>query len=213
MCGKNAVDELYDLVSGCRESVTARRLSYPDAVSQIVDETITYYGMHPEREQLASRAVFEYPTVNLGHLDGGSTVNSVPGSATAKVDVRVTPGASTRTVFDQFEGCIRARDDIAIADVSMEDGTYVDPSEPFVETVTQTGEAFAGTQVFRQCATGGGDAKKLRNAGIPAVECAVGSDSAHAVDEYISIDDIEETAEWYSRLPRELAGRVPEIQF
>jgi succinyl-diaminopimelate desuccinylase len=212
MCGKNAVDELYELVSGCRESITARQLSYPDAVSQIVDETVAYYERHPRREQLASRAVFEYPTVNLGHLDGGSTVNSVPGSAKAELDVRVTPGASTEAVYDQFEGCIQARDDIAIADVSMEDGTFVDPSDPFVEMVTRTGERVAGTQVFRQCATGGGDAKQLRNAGIPAVECAVGSDTAHAVDEYVSIDDIERTTDWYTRLPRELAGHVPAIE-
>jgi succinyl-diaminopimelate desuccinylase len=124
------------------------------------------------------------------------------------VDTQHPPGKTTT----QFEGCIQARDNIAIGDVSMKDGTFVDPLDPFIEMVTSTGERVAGTQVFRQCATGGGDAKQLRNAGIPAVECAVGSDTAHAVDEYVSIDDIERTTDWYTRLPRELAGHVPAIE-
>ena len=57
----------------------------------------------------------------------------------------------------------------------------------------------------RHCATGGGDAKKLRAAGGPAVECTVGSDTAHTVDERVSIDALERTEEWYRRLPDRLA--------
>jgi len=157
---------------------------------------------------LASRDLFRYPTVNLGQLAGGSTVNSVPQTATAKVDVRVTPGASTQAVFERIEACLGSKPDISISDVSMQEGTYTDPEHSFVETVVDAGQAVGNQRVFRQCATGGGDVKKLRQAGIPAVEAAVGSDTAHQVEEYISVDSLEATAEWYGRLPALLADAL-----
>ena len=201
MCGTNAVDRLYEEIADCRESISASRLSYPEPVERIVEETVDYYNASPDDTPLASEELFAYPTVNLGQLDGGSTVNSVPGTATAKVDVRVTPGASTEAVFERIDTCLGAKSDISITAVSMEEGTYTDPDDPFVETVAAAGREVGDQRVFRQCATGGGDVKKLRAAGIPAVEAAVGSDTAHGTDEYISIDALESTAEWYRRLP------------
>ena len=206
MVGRNAVDRLYEVVTGCRETITGLDLSYPEEVGRIVDESIEYYEAHPAGRELDPRELFDHPTVNLGRLDGGSTVNSVPGSATAALDVRVTPGASAEGMFERFERCIRAREDVEIADVSFVNGTYVDPDHPIVRTVVDTGRELTGRRVLRHCATGGGDAKKLRAAGVPAVECAVGSDTAHAVDEYVPIDALERTTEWYLRLPDALAA-------
>ena len=65
----------------------------------------------------------------------------------------------------------------------------------------EAGGAVGDQWVFRQCATGGGDVKKLREIGIPAVEAAVGSETAHQADEYISVDALAATSTWYSRLP------------
>ena len=208
MCGTNAVDRLYEVISGCREAITASQLDYPEPVDRIVTETVEYYNARSDETPLASRDLFQYPTVNLGQLAGGSTVNSVPQTATAKVDVRVTPGASTQAVFERIEACLGSKPDISISDVSMQEGTYTDPDDPFVETVVDAGRAVGGQRVFRQCATGGGDVKKLRQAGIPAVEAAVGSDTAHQVDEYISVDALESTAAWYGRLPALLADAL-----
>lgn len=207
MCGKNAVDRLYEVVSVCRDAITADRLSYPEAVDQIVDETVSYYAADAE-SPLASRELFAYPTVNLGRLEGGSTVNSVPGTATAEVDIRVTPGASTQAIFERIEACIGTKPDVSITDVSIKEGTYTDPTGSFVEGVVDVGREIGGQRVFRQCATGGGDVKKLRAAGVPAVECAVGSETAHQVDEYISVDALVATAQWYRRLPSKLASNL-----
>jgi len=206
MCGKNAVDRLYEVISGCRKAITASRLSYPESVERIVTETVDYYNARDDETPLASRDLFRYPTVNLGRLEGGSTVNSVPQTATAQVDVRVTPGASTQTVFERIQACIGAKPDISITDASIQEGTYTDADHPFVKTVTEAGRAVGKTRVFRQCATGGGDVKKLREAGIPAVEGAVGSEAAHQVDEYISVDALAATAAWYDRLPSLIAA-------
>jgi len=117
-------------------------------------------------EVRASPNLFEYPTVNLGRLEGGSTVNSVPRTATAKVDVRVTPGASTREVFERIEACIEAKPDISITGVSIREGTYTDPDDPFVAVVVDAGRTVGDQRVFRQCATGGGDVKNCARPGF-----------------------------------------------
>ena len=201
MNGSNAIDYLYSVIDTCRQSLTSRRLEYDEAVERILEDSRTYYGSCPCEAGTHLTELFEYPTVNLGMLDGGNTVNSVPQTATAELDVRVTPGASTEAVLDQLRACIDARENVSIREVSWTEGTYVDPSAPIVEAVTAAAEDVLLNRPLARCATGGSDAKKLRAAGVPAVECAVGSDTAHVVDEYVPIEALERTAEWYDRIP------------
>jgi len=210
MNGKNAIDYLYSVIDSCRESITARELDYGPTVERIVEESREYYGSCPCGAGTHVEELFEHPTVNLGRLDGGNTVNSVPQTATAELDVRVTPGASTESVLDHIRTCIEARGNVSIREVSWTEGTYVEPSAPIVEAVTDAADGVLPERPLRRCATGGSDAKKLREAGVPAVECAVGSDTAHAVDEYVTIDALERTAAWYGRLPSLFAAQFSE---
>ncbi|MFC6730071.1 M20/M25/M40 family metallo-hydrolase, partial [Natronoarchaeum mannanilyticum] len=57
-------------------------------------------------------------------------------------------------------------------------------------------------------ATGGGDAKSLRNAGVPTVEFALGTDTVHAPDEYVSVDALVDNAAVYARLPAAWASQT-----
>lgn len=208
MNGENAIDYLYSVVDSCRESISSLDLEYGEAVERIIAESREYYGSCPCGAGTHVEELFAHPTVNLGQLDGGNTVNSVPQTATAELDVRVTPGASTEDVLDHIRSCIDARENVSIREVSWTEGTYVDPSAPIVEAVTDAAEGVLPERPLGRCATGGSDAKKLREAGVPAVECAVGSDTAHGVDEYVTIPDLERTATWYERIPSLFAGRI-----
>ena len=62
--------------------------------------------------------------------------------------------------------------------------------------------------VYRRSATGGGDAKDLRHDGIPTVEFGFGTDTAHTVDEYTTVDALAQNTEAYARLVGEFAARV-----
>ncbi|AUX08076.1 succinyl-diaminopimelate desuccinylase [Halalkaliarchaeum desulfuricum] len=207
MNGENAIDYLYSVIDSCRESITSRRLEYDPAIERILEESRAYYGSCPCGAGTHLEELFEHPTFNLGRLVGGNTVNSVPQTATAELDVRVTPGASTEAVLDQIRSCIDARESVSIRDVSWAEGTYVEPSAPIVEAVTAAAEDVLPDRPLARCATGGGDAKKLRGAGVPAVESAVGSGTAHEVDEYVSVEALERTAAWYLELPPLFATR------
>lgn len=204
MCGENAVDRLYSVAADCRESVTEDRLSYPDPVGRIIDDSLDHHAQRCPQHECASRDLFEYPTVNLGKLIGGSAVNSVPQSATAELDVRFTPGVSAEEILERLRRCIDAEPAVEIVDVSAKGGTYVDPEHPFVNAVATAAPSDEEATTF--CATGGGDVKSLRSAGIPAVESAVGTSTSHKADEYITSDALDRTATWYRRLPVQLAA-------
>ncbi|WP_254762867.1 M20 family metallopeptidase [Natrinema marinum] len=199
MLGENAIDRLYDAVTTLRERFGTRRLEIDPAIEPIIDESVAFY--EPTMSADTAHDLFETPTINLGVLEGGEAINSVPGSARAKLDVRLTAGVRTPEVLSEIRECAADCDGITIADVSWSVGTAESIGSPLVEAVASTAEAATGERVYRRSATGGGDAKKLRNAGVPTVEFALGTDTVHAVDEYTTVDAVVGNATIYATLP------------
>jgi succinyl-diaminopimelate desuccinylase len=197
--GVNAIDRLYDAVETMRERFGTERLDIDADVVPIVDESIEYYA--PSMGEDVARELFWYPSINLGVFEGGDAINSVPQSARAEVDVRLTAGVETPDVLAGIRECVADCEGITIADVSWSVGTAEAPDSPLVEAVASTAEAVTGARVFRRSATGGGDAKKLRHAGLSTVEFALGTDTVHAPDEYVPHDALVDNAVVYAQLP------------
>jgi succinyl-diaminopimelate desuccinylase len=197
--GVNAIDRLYDAVETMRERFGTQRLEIAADVEPIVEESVEYYA--PSMGEATARELFWYPSINLGVLEGGDAINTVPQSARAEVDVRLTAGVHTPGVLEQIRECVADCEGITIADVSWSVGTAESPDSPLVEAVASTAADVTGDRVFRRSATGGGDAKKLRNAGIPTVEFALGTDTVHAPDEYVPVDVLADNAVIYTELP------------
>ncbi|OYR44339.1 M20 family metallopeptidase [Halorubrum sp. Hd13] len=197
--GVNAIDRLYGAVEKLRDRFGSERLDVGADVEPIVEESVDYYA--PAMGEEAARELFRYPSINLGVLEGGDGINSVPESARAEVDVRLTAGVSTPDVLSRIRACVAGCEGITITDVSWSVGTAEPSGSPLVEAVASTAADVTGEPVFRRSATGGGDAKTLRNAGIPTVEFALGTDTVHAADEYVPVDALVGNAVVYARLP------------
>ena len=204
--GVNAIDRLYDAVERLRDRFGSRRLDIDPDVESIVDESIEYYA--PSLGEDVARDLFRYPSINLGVLEGGDAINSVPQSARAEVDIRLTAGVETPDVLSEIRSCVADCEGITITDVSWSVGTAERPDSPLVEAVTATAADVTGERIFRRSATGGGDAKTLRNAGIPTVEFAFGTDTVHAPDEYVPVDVLVDNASVYTRLPAVWASQT-----
>lgn len=202
--GDNAIDRLYRAVETIRSRFGTEPFDLDPAVAAIVEESVSYY--EPTMGETAARDLFTRPTISLGTLSGGESVNSVPVSARAELDVRLTAGVQTPDVLARLRDCVADCEGIEIADVSWSVGTYEPLDSPLVSSVTETVADATGDRVFRRSATGGGDAKKLRNAGVPTVEFALGTDTAHAADEYTTVDALRGNAQIYAALPYRLAG-------
>ncbi|WP_253738405.1 M20 family metallopeptidase [Halohasta salina] len=199
MAGDNAVDRLWAAVSMLRERLPDRAFSLDDEVAAIVAESVDYYA--PTLGRAAARDLFERPTVNLGRIEGGDAVNTVPGSARAELDIRATAGVDTAGLLAAVREWLADYPAVSIADVSRSVGSYEPIDGPLVEAVTDAASEAVEGRLYRRSATGGGDAKTFRHAGIPTVEFAVGTDTAHAVDEYTTVEALRRTAAVYERLP------------
>ncbi|UHQ95292.1 M20 family metallopeptidase [Haloterrigena alkaliphila] len=204
--GENAIDRLYDAVATLRERFGTRRLELEPTLEPIVDESIAFY--EPMMGAETARELFETPTINLGILEGGDAINSVPRAARAEIDIRLTAGVRTPDLLSEIRECVADCEGITVADVSWSVGTAEPIDSPLVETVVSSAEAITGERVYRRSATGGGDAKRLRNAGVPTVEFALGTDTVHAVDEYTTVDALVGNATVYARLPEVWASAV-----
>jgi succinyl-diaminopimelate desuccinylase len=197
--GVNAIDRLYDAVATLRDRFGTRPLDIPPEMEPILAESVDYYA--PRMGAETARDLFATPSINLGTIEGGDAINSVPQSARAEIDIRLAPGVDTADVLAAVRACVDDCPGITVAAVSWSVGTAEPVGSPLVEAVaTGAGEA-TGDRVYRRSATGGGDAKTLRNAGIPTVEFALGTDTVHAVDEYTTVDALLGNAAVYLQLP------------
>ena len=206
--GENAIDRLWAAVSLLRSRLTARELDLDAALRPVVEESIEYY--EPTLGADAARDLFEHPTVNLGTIEGGEAVNTVPDAATARLDVRLTASVETADVLADVRECLADFPAVSIADVSWSVGSHEPVDGPLVDAVVATASAVSGERVYRRSATGGGDAKTFRHAGVPTVEFAFGTDTVHAVDEYTTREALARNAAVYARLPSTWMGRFRE---
>jgi succinyl-diaminopimelate desuccinylase len=197
--GDNAIDRLWTAVSLVRSRLSARELSLDETLRPIVEESVEFYG--PTLGADAARNLFEHPTVNLGTIEGGDAVNTVPDSATARLDVRLTAGVDTADVLADIRECLADFPTVSVADASWSVGSYEPVESPLAEAVTRTAGDVARDRIYRRSATGGGDAKTLRHAGVPSVEFGFGTDTVHAVDEYTTVEALRRNAAVYAHLP------------
>jgi succinyl-diaminopimelate desuccinylase len=204
--GENAVDRLYGAVESLREYLGGVEFSLEPEVKDIVTESVEYYSDRMSEKE--ARSLFERPTVNLGVFEGGEAVNTVPVSARAEVDVRLTAGVHTPDILSRIRELIEDREGVSVSDASWSVGTYERVDSPLVESLVSVAERTTQERVYRRSATGGGNAKNLREDGVPTAEFGLGTDTAHAADEYTTVDALAGNAEAYTRLPYALAEKL-----
>ncbi|KAB1185078.1 MULTISPECIES: M20 family metallopeptidase [Haloferax] len=206
MLGTNAIRSLWAAIEDVESTLSELQFDFDPVVQAIVDESVEYY--EPTFGAPSARELFDRPSVNLGVISGGDRVNVVPDVAEAKLDIRLTAGVDSRCVLDTIQDVVSDHEAVEIDDVSWSIGTYEDPDGPLANAVAAVGSEVTGDRVYRRSATGGGDAKRLRNTGIPTVEFGLGTNTAHAVDEFTTLDALAGNAEVYARLPGELARKL-----
>jgi succinyl-diaminopimelate desuccinylase len=203
--GRNAIDRLYGAIEALRTQVGELELSLPADLAPIVAETATFYEGLDDAEV---RELFDTPTINLGTIEGGTEINTVPERATAAVDVRIAAGVDAEAVLERIRGVLDDRPGVAIADVDVSQGSYHPIDQPLASAAVRATLPDVEGDLHRRSATGGGDAKTARHAGVPAVELAFGTDTAHAVDEYTTADALAANARTYAALPWAYAAAV-----
>lgn len=142
------------------------------------------------------------PSMSVGKIAGGISVNIVPDECEIEIDRRLAPGEEPVRAMQEVEAYMRSRTDIDFEMlppwVAMEALSDVNSGDAADELLRQIADV-AGPRT-RQGALYGTNASRFANAGVPSLIIGPGSiQQAHTVDEWIEIEQLHLAQEIYYR--------------
>ncbi len=136
-----------------------------------------------------------HPTLNIGIIQGGVSVNQVPDRAEARLDIRYTENDDPEALVEAIREKVRSRVDV----VEKEPPFFGETAGPVQTLLSLVPEARLGR------AHGASDARFLSQFGIPGIVWgADGEESQHAENEHVVIDSILRLYEILDRFVRTL---------
>jgi acetylornithine deacetylase/succinyl-diaminopimelate desuccinylase family protein len=152
------------------------------------------------------------PTLSVGRIEGGQSVNIVPDWCEIEVDRRLIPGETIDDAPEQVRSYLRSRIG-DLSDVKFSDpwirmpflapsesgaGRWLDPMRDAIQRATGRRPEVRGVPF-------GTDAGPLAEAGLPCFVFGPGDIAqAHTKDEWIELDQVRTAAEAYYRIATEL---------
>jgi len=173
-------------------------------MAQVV-QAIDKYQEQVLHEQ-AAHTLCGGPTVCVGTIQGGAGVNTVPDHAVIDIDRRLVPGESATDAYESLVAFIAEQTQRSAATIEHE--LPLSQSTGLVDADNRDWAAQIATTVHALGQPSqlvgvpfGTDAWALCEAGIPTVVFGPGSiDQAHTVDEWIALDQLEQTTEVFFQL-------------
>ena len=147
------------------------------------------------------------PTLNIGTITGGTSINSVADAASIGVDVRLLPGQREELLLDRFRSELGA--DVTIERLERADSVETDPADPWIRSVFDLMETVLGERPRPEGVPYFTDASVLTAAfgNPPTVILGPGQpEMAHKTDEYCRVSLLETAVEVYAELARRWSG-------
>jgi succinyl-diaminopimelate desuccinylase len=146
------------------------------------------------------------PTLNVGTIEGGNTVNAVPDAASLGVDIRTVPGMDHAQLLNRLQGLLEEADLDVFSDLGP---VWTEPDHAWVQRVFEICKPYLQEPLEARTAPYMTDAANLRKAyrGVPTVVLGPGEAAmAHQTDEYCSMERIRESVSIYEALIRDWTG-------
>jgi acetylornithine deacetylase len=177
--------------------------------SAVYDGARVALALEEYAEQLAQREahpMLGHPTLNVGKVIGGQSVNIVPDKCVFELERRLLPGEQGRQALDDCEEFLRGRVGPAV-ELSFEEPYLVDPgmeTAPNAEIVSALGQAQHATLGCAKELAGahyGTDGSKLAKVAIQTVVCGPGDIAqAHTANEFVAVEQVELATRMYAHL-------------
>lgn len=141
------------------------------------------------------------PTMSVGRIEGGSSVNTVPDRCQIEIDRRIIPGEVPKETPKQLADFLRGQ--AALADMPFEmtplwiNAPALSPrgSEDLVKRLGAAIDAVRGSHRVHPVPYGT-DASTIAEGGIPAVVFGPGDIAqAHTCDEWLALDELDQASE------------------
>ncbi|HEV2970292.1 MAG TPA: M20 family metallopeptidase [Pirellulales bacterium] len=199
----------------CRTNGRAAHSSQPEAGDNAI------YRMAPivaaleryHREVLGGSAAHPLcgrPTLSLGTIAGGISVNTIPDQCTIEIDRRLLPGEDPARAYQQVIDYLSA----TIGDKDSRRHIEHDPplmqspglsdaaNGPLAERLAEAVRGVIGSAT-KTGVPFGTDAAAIARAGVPTVVFGPGSiDQAHTADEWVPLDEVAQASEILYRFAR-----------
>jgi succinyl-diaminopimelate desuccinylase len=143
------------------------------------------------------------PTLNVGTIEGGNTVNAVPDAANIGVDIRTVPGMDHTALLSRLNSLLEEAELEVFSNLAP---VWTHPDEEWVQRVFEICKPYAREPLEPRTAPYMTDAANLLKvyAGAPTVVLGPGEAAmAHQTDEYCSMERIRESVSIYETLIRD----------
>jgi succinyl-diaminopimelate desuccinylase len=141
------------------------------------------------------------PTLNVGIIEGGTVINSVPNEANAYLDIRYLPSQNVDDILNDFRNIVKKLQkehknlDIEIILESVSNPIALDPNNLVISTIKEEAKKFHGKDVKITGMGGGTVCKDLMRNDVVALCFSAGDhEFYHQVNENISISELVDYA-------------------
>jgi len=142
---------------------------------------------HPEIRAVFAAENGDWPTtVNYGLIEGGTSVNQVPDTATLRLDVRY-PDADAR---DRVLTALRAIDGLTVESAGHGAPVDTDPGDPYVRGLQRHAERVIGRDVNLVRKPHTSDLRHFATHGVPGVAFGPEAYGSHEGYEYLVLDSV-----------------------
>jgi acetylornithine deacetylase len=179
------------------------------AMAQVVDALAAHAA---ELSRMTPDPVLGPPSLSVGRIEGGQSVNVVPDWCVIEVDRRVIPGETTSDCLTQVQATLRQRlggldgleffppwvDLPALSAARGDSGRWIEAVRGAVRTATGRTPDVTGVPY-------GTDAGPLGASGLPCLVFGPGDIAqAHTKDEWVELDQVRAAADAYYEIARAL---------
>ncbi|KAH7394061.1 hypothetical protein DE146DRAFT_116288 [Phaeosphaeria sp. MPI-PUGE-AT-0046c] len=188
--GVNAIEKLMGAIA-CVKDLENLDVKGPDEVLQAIEAAT------PISSQLAGAGeagVLHRITVNVGTISGGTSMNLVPDSATAKLDIRLPYGITTKEVLEHIQNRLEPIQGASFHAIREYDPTWTSASEDIVRYTLHTAQKFGSAEAVINMRVGASDARLYRQRGIPTVVVGLTPFNMGGPDEYCMIKELQQVA-------------------
>jgi succinyl-diaminopimelate desuccinylase len=140
------------------------------------------------------------PTLNVGTIEGGNTVNAVPDSARIGVDIRTVPGMNHEVLLEKIKNMLPEAELEVFSNLLP---VWTAPDDDWMQRVFQICKPYVGEAPAARTAPYMTDAANLLKvyAGAPTVVLGPGEAAmAHQTDEYCSMERLRQSVEIYEKI-------------
>lgn len=188
--GVNAVDRVraaLDGLAALRDMpvLAPHAVTHAIATAQPVSEPLSGTGEADTLERV---------TVNIGHVAGGTSMNLIPASARAGVDVRLPVGTSATQAEARIAAALSALDGVTWRVLRRFEPSFTPPDAEIVRTVAGAAAEVLGRAPAVNMRVGGSDSRLFRMAGIPTVVYGSTPHNMGGADEYAMVGELRAVA-------------------